>query len=97
MRIACVLITHLRAKTELRRHAHLKSKSPAKAGNSQIAVVDRTSGKPLVVDSSAGTSVRAGMTLEQAMSSHNGLIILDADEPHYRRDGCWCEQPRSAA
>ena len=25
------------------------------------------------------------MTLEQAMSYHNDLIILDADEPHYRR------------
>ena len=76
MRIACVLITHLRAKAELRRHAHLR--------NSPIAVVDRASGKPLVVDSSAGASARAGMTLEQATSSHNGLIILDADEPHYR-------------
>ena len=78
MRIACVLITHLRAKAELRRHAHLKDNSP-------IAVVDRTSGKPLVVDTSAGASVRAGTTLEQAMSSHNGLIILDTDEPYYRR------------
>ena len=77
MRIACVLITHLRAKAELRRHAHLR--------NSPIAVVDRTDGKPLVVDSSAGASARAGMTLEQAMSSHNGLIILDADESYYRR------------
>ncbi|MDE2688515.1 MAG: hypothetical protein OXI16_13610 [Chloroflexota bacterium] len=77
MRIACVLITHLRAKAELRRHAHMR--------DSPIAVVDRTSGKPLVVDSSAGASARAGMTLEQAMSSHNGLIILDADEPYYRR------------
>ena len=85
MRIACVLITHLRAKAELRRHEHLKSMSPAEAGNSPIAVVDRTNGKPLVVDSSAGASARAGMTLEQAMSYHNGLIILDADEPHYRR------------
>ena len=85
MRIACVLITHLRAKAELRRHEHLKSMSPAKAGNSPIAVVDRTNGKPLVVDSSAGASARAGMTLEQATSSHNGLIILDADEPYYRR------------
>jgi len=72
-----VLITHLRAKAELRRHEHLK--------DSPIAVVDRASGKPLVVDSSAGASARAGMTLEQAMSSHNGLIILDADEPYYRR------------
>ena len=77
MRIACVLITHLRAKAELRRHAHLR--------NSPIAVVDRTDGKPLVVDSSAGASARAGMTLEQAMSYHNGIIILDADEPYYRR------------
>ena len=85
MRIACALITHLRAKAELRRHAHLRSLSPAKAGNSPIAVVDGTSGKPLVVDSSAGTSVRAGMTLEQATSCRNDLIILDADEPHYRR------------
>ncbi len=72
-----MLITHLRAKAELRRHEHLK--------DSPIAVVDRASGKPLVVDSSAGASARAGMTLEQAMSSHNGLIILDADEPYYRR------------
>ena len=77
MTIACVLITHLRAKAELQRHAHLK--------DSQIVVVDRTYGKPLVVDSSAGASARAGMTLEQAMSCHNGLIILDADEPYYRR------------
>ena len=72
-----MLITHLRAKAELQRHEHLK--------DSPIAVVDRASGKPLVVDSSAGASARAGMTLEQAMSSHNGLIILDADEPYYRR------------
>ena len=77
MRIACVLITHLRAKAELQRHEHLR--------DSPIAVVDRTDGKPLVVDTSAGASARAGMTLEQAMSSHNGLIILDADEPYYRR------------
>ena len=77
MRIACALITHLRAKAELRRHAHLR--------DSPIAVVDRANGKPLVVDSSAGASARAGMTLEQAMSYHNGLIILDADEPYYRR------------
>ena len=77
MRIACALITHLRAKAELRRHTHLRDGS--------IAVVDGTGGKPLVVDSSAGTSVRAGMTLEQATSCHNDLIILDVDEPYYRR------------
>ena len=89
MRIACVLITHRRAKAELRRHAHLK--------DSQIAVVDRTSGKPLVVGSSAGASARAGMTLKQATSSHNGSIILDADEPYYLREGCCYMQLLSAA
>ena len=89
MRIACALITHRRAKAELRRHAHLR--------DSQIAVVDRTNGKPLVVGNSAGASARAGMTLKQATSSHNGLIILDADEPYYLRDGCCYMQPLSAA
>ena len=84
MRIACALITHLRAKAELRRHARLRSMSPAKAGNAPIIVVDKAKGKPLVVDSSAGTSVRAGMTLEQAMSCRNDLIILDSDESYYR-------------
>ena len=84
MRIACALVTHLRAKAELRRHARLRSMSPAKAGNAPIIVVDKAKGKPLVVDSSAGTSVRAGMTLEQAMSCRNDLIILDADESYYR-------------
>jgi len=59
--------------------------SPAKAGNNPIAVMDRTSRKPLVVDSSAVASAVAGMILEQATSSHNELIILDADEPYYRR------------
>ena len=46
MRIVCLLITYLRAKSELRRYAHLR--------DSPIAVVDRTNGKPLVVDTSAG-------------------------------------------
>ena len=84
MRIACALITHLRAKAELRRHARLRSMSLEKAGNAPIIVVDKTKGKPLVVDSSAGTSVRAGMTLEQAMSCRNDVIILDADQSCYR-------------
>ena len=46
MRVACVLITHLRAKAELRRHAHLKDKP--------VVIVDRSRARPLVVDSSPG-------------------------------------------
>ena len=61
------------SRAELRRHEHPK--------DNPIAVADGTSGKPLVVDSSAV----AGMILEQAASSHNDLIILEADEPYYRR------------
>ena len=79
MRVACVLITHLRAKTEMRRHPHLK--------DSPVLIVDRTGprSRPLVVDRfSAASAVTAGMTLEQAVSRHANAIVLDADEPHYR-------------
>jgi len=77
MRIACVLITHLIAKAELQRYIHLKDRP--------MAVVAKTSGKPLVVDSSSEAYIRAGMTMEEAMPCHNDLIILDGDESHYRR------------
>ena len=78
MRIACVLITHLRAKVELRRHPHLKDR-PA-------VIVDRSGRRPLVVDHfPAASGVTAGMTLEQALSRHAGTIVLEADEPSYRR------------
>ena len=78
MRIACVLITHPRAKAELRRHAHLKDKP--------VVIVDRSKARPLVVDSSPGTpAVAAGMTLEQAVSHHADTIVLEADEPYYHK------------
>ena len=80
MRVACVLLTHLRAKVEMRRHPHLND-TPA-------IIVDRdpSSARPLVVDrfpAASGTAV--GMTLEQAMSRHSNALVLDADEPHYRQ------------
>lgn len=61
----------------MRIHEHLK--------DNPIAVVDGTSGKPLVVGSSAVASAVAGMIMEKATSSHNDLIILDAEESYYRR------------
>ena len=42
MRVACVLITHLRAKVELRNHPNLKETT--------AVIVDRSKGRPLVVD-----------------------------------------------
>ena len=80
MRVGCVLVTHLRAKVEMYRHPHLK--------DVPVVIVDRsTSGtRPLVVDHfPKATDVRAGMTLEQAVSRHSNAMVLDADEPYYRR------------
>ena len=80
MKVACVLLTHLRAKVEIRRYPHLK--------DSPVIVVDRDSStvRPIVVDRfPAASGVAVGMTLEQAMSRHANGIALDADEPHYRQ------------
>ena len=80
MRVACVLVTHLRAKVEMYRHPHLK--------DMPVVIVDRgiSGRRPLVVDHFPKASgVRAGMTLEEAVSRHSNAVVLDADEPHYRR------------
>ena len=78
MKIACVLVTHLRAKLEMRRQPHLKDR-PA-------LIVDRSRGRPLVVDHfPAASGVAAGMTLEQALSRQSGGVVLDADEAAYWR------------
>ena len=80
MKVACVLLTHLRAKVEVRRHPHLE--------DSPVVIVDRdpSTARPLVVDRfPAASGVAVGMTLEQAMSRHANALVLDADEPHYRQ------------
>ena len=77
MRVACLLISHLRVKSELRRDARLEGR-PA-------VIVDRTGTVPLVLDhTSQAFGVRAGMTLEQAISNHANCVVLEADEPYYR-------------
>ena len=77
MRVACVLITHLRAKVELQRQPHL--------GNRPVVIADR-SRRPLVADRlPACAGVTAGMALEEALSRNAGTIVLEADEPSYQR------------
>ena len=80
MRVACVLVTHFRAKAEMLRHPHLK--------DSPVLIVDRDTsrGRPQVVDGFP-PSVKSvtGLTLEQALSRNANAVVLDADEPHYRR------------
>ena len=78
MKVACVLISHLRAKAEMQRRPHLKDQ-PA-------LIVDRSKSKPVVADHfPAATAVSPGMPLEQALSHQAGAVVLEADEPHYRR------------
>ena len=78
MKIACVLITHLRAKVEMRRQPDLRDRA--------VLIVDRTRSRPLVIDHfPAASGVAAGMTLEQALSRQTDGAVLEADEAHYRR------------
>ena len=80
MRVACVLVTHLRAKVEMCRRPHLE--------DSPVLIVDRdpSRARPVVVDRFRSASgVVAGMTLEQAVSRHANAVVLDADQTHYRR------------
>ena len=77
MRVACVLITHLRAKVELQRQPHL--------GNRPVVIADR-SRRALVADRFPGcVGVTAGMPLEEALSRNAGAVVLEADEPSYQR------------
>ena len=78
MRVACVLVTHLRAKVEMARQPHLKDRA--------VMIVDRSKGRPLVVDRFPATAgVVPGMTLEQALSRNADSPVLEADDAAYRR------------
>ena len=78
MKVACLLITHLRAKVEMRRHPNLK--------NTAAIIMVRSGGRSLVVDSTPSASgISPGMTLEEALSIRSGALVLEADEPHYLR------------
>ena len=62
----------------MRRHPDLKS-TPA-------VIMGRSKGRSMVVDSTPYTSsVAPGMTLEEALSIRPETLVLEAEEPHYRR------------
>lgn len=76
--IACVLITHLRAKLEMRRHPQMRERP--------VVIIHRSQGRMVVIDHfPAARGVTPGMTQEQALSRQVGGAVLEADEPHYRR------------
>ena len=77
MRIACVLITHLRAKVEMRRRPDLSGKP--------VVIVARGQKIPDIVDHfPAASRVSIGMSPEQALSQQADTLILEADESSYR-------------
>ena len=72
-----MFIAHLRAKVEMRRRLHLREK-PA-------VIVNRSRGRLTVIDHLPATSgVSVGMTIEEAMSKHANIVVLEADESSYR-------------
>ena len=78
MRVACVLVTHLRAKVEMQRQPHLKDRA--------ALVIDRSRGRTLVIDHfPAANGATAGTTLEQALSRNVNSPVLEGDEAAYRR------------
>ena len=78
MKIACLLITHLRTEVEMRRDPDLK--------NSPTIIVERSEGRSRVVDSTPSASdVSTGITLEEALSIRPEALVLEADEPHYNK------------
>ena len=80
MTIACIIITHLRAKAEMKRQPDLADK-PA------VIVERRYSGAgPAVVDRFPNAPpVAVGLSLEKAVSLEASIVALEADEPHYRQ------------
>ena len=85
MKIACILITHLRAKAEMQRHPHLKDQ-PVLIADRRERSGGMSRSRPVVVDYfPAATAVSTGMPLERALSYQAEAVVLDADESHYRR------------
>ena len=78
MKLACVLIPHLRALVEQRRRPHLRKRP--------IIIVDRSRGRSLVADFlPEDRGIDKGTSLEQALSLCNNAAVLEADEPRYRQ------------
>ncbi|MXY21511.1 MAG: hypothetical protein F4Y49_09290, partial [Dehalococcoidia bacterium] len=76
MIVACVLITHFRAKAELIRRPELEGRA--------FAVSDRSRpGSPVIDYSPTARGVLSGMTLQRAVSTVSDLTVLDADGPYY--------------
>ena len=78
MKIACVLITHLPVKAEVRRNDALRDRP--------VLITTQSSGGARVLDvSSQVTGVSTGMPLQEALSRCGGAALIEADETYYHQ------------
>ena len=78
MKIACVLISHLPAKAEQRRHPELRRRP--------VIITEESRAKRVVLDSSPeAVGVSAGVPLQEALSRCKGATLLQADMPYYQK------------
>ena len=76
MKVACVLITHLRIKAELMRYPELRGKP--------VIVTQSTGSKQVVLDRSPeARGVVAGMPLQESVSRCKAAVLLEDDERYY--------------
>lgn len=74
--LACVLVTHLPVKAEIRRYPALRGKP--------VVITESYGSKDLVLDSSPeARGVGPGMPLQEAMARCKDAVLLQADGPHY--------------
>jgi DNA polymerase-4 len=74
--IACVLVTHLPVKAEVRRYPELRGKP--------VVITESYGSKDLVLDSSPqARGLTPGMPLQEAMAQCKEAVLLQADSPHY--------------
>ena len=74
--IACVLITHLPVKAELKRYPELRGRP--------VVITQSHGSKELVLDNSPqARGVGPGMPLQEAMSLCKEAVLLQADGPYY--------------
>ena len=78
VKVACVLVTHLPVKAEVRRTAVLRDKP--------VLITTRSSEGPQVLDVSRHVrGVSPGMPLQEALSRCKGVVLIEADETYYNQ------------
>jgi len=76
--IACILITHLPVKAEVRRYPQLRGKP--------VVITESYGSKDMVLDSSPeAQGVGAGMPLAEVMARCKDASLIQADAPYYNR------------